>query len=132
MEQVKKIIKTILFETYVNEGKVLTFQEVQNILISKGFSYYQDENGVKKLRILRKIRPYYNTLKGQLPKMKNNRDFVMETLEDSINKYLQGEISYKVVNNTFQSLKEFLTRNDIQLIKNMKKKPKEKSFKVRF
>lgn len=130
MEKVKKIIKTIMVETYINEGKILGIQEVQNILISMGFSYYRDKNGVKKLRILKSIRNYYYKIKYSLEKYKKERDFAYSVLESAVHEYLQGNISLRTVIDLKKQLKPKLTRTDIEKI-NTQLRSKKGQFKVK-
>ena len=108
MEATKELVKKILFNEYVASGKVLSFQAIQNILISHGYSYYVHTDGKKKLRIGRKIRSYYWSIRRRLDKMKQERDTAVEI----INKVLNANVSSDFKKELYKALSPYLTTQD--------------------
>jgi len=120
METLKKWIKTTMLNHYIKTGEILTFQRIQNILISKGFSYYIAKDGKQKLRIRKKVKPLYQRIKKNLPKIKKRRSLGLEILTKTIEEKEFG--LYKELYKTFE---EYLTTQDKKFLKNLKQSVKK-------
>lgn len=120
METLKKWIKSVMLNHYIDTGEVLTFQRIQNILISKGFSYYIAKDGKQKLRIRRKVKPIYQQIKKNLPKIKKRRDIGLEVLT----KTLEGK-DFGLYKELYKIFEEYLTTQDKEFLKRLKQSVKQ-------
>ena len=111
MEKLKQNMKQILLNEYVRSGKLLSFQEVQNIYIQKGFSYYVNpKDGKKKLRIRKAIYPSYKYVKQNIERLKEQRDSAVKAL----NCLLSNNISSHIFRKIYKELEQYLTTDDKQ------------------
>ena len=114
MEKLKENMKQILLNEYVKSGKILSFQEIQNIYISKGFSYYiNPKDGKKKLRVRKALYPSYRYIRRNIQKFKKQRDDAVKAL----NCLLSNNIAPSIFRQVYKELEHLLTTEDKKFFK---------------
>ena len=123
MEKVKNWMRTVMYNHYLETEKILSFQQIQDILIDKGFSYYVNKkDGKKKLRIRKALRPSYLYIKKILPQMKKRRELGFEVLTKLLN-----EREFGLYKETFKVFEPYLTKKDKEYLRRLKESKREKT-----
>lgn len=116
MDKIRSLIKDFLIREYLNKGRIISFQELQNILSYAGFHYYFDDKGRKKLRIGKKIYPIYLYHKRNIKKYLQRREDAIKILQFAMN----SNVSATEYKQLYDVLKHHLSPSDRQFFKKKK------------
>ena len=109
--KIEKWIESFMLNQYIERGKVVSFQSLQDVLASMGYRYTVID-GKKKLWIRRKIYPIYSRVKRKVERIGKEREAVIRTLEMYMRMYEEGKLNKGFIREYYSRYKDRLTTRD--------------------